>query len=265
MGYISMKAERILIDRQEGRAIITVNNPERLNSVSHATMWELEKAITDVAQDDDVRVIVLTGAGDRAFVAGADITKLEGITNAQIIDELPRLQRVVGLLEVLPQPVIARINGIALGGGTELGLACDFRIASENAVFGLPEVRLGIMPGYGGTQRLPRMIGIAKAKELLFTGDQIDAHKALDIGLVNQVVSYAELDEAVENLAQKLCNMPPVSLRFLKEAVQCGMQMDLESAVRMESRLFALCFGTEDKQEGVRAFLEKRRPIFKGK
>lgn len=260
-----MKKKKILIDKQKNRAIITINNPERLNAVSHATMWELEKAIEQVGQDDTVRVVVLTGAGDRAFIAGADITKLEEITTKEIINELPRLQRVVGLLENLPQPVIARINGIALGGGTELSLACDFRIASENAVFGLPEIRLGIMPGYGGTQRLPRMIGIAKAKELLFTGDQIDAHKALDIGLINQVVSYSELDGAVDNLAQKLCNMPPLSLRFLKEAVQCGMQMDLESAVRMESRLFALCFGTEDKQEGVRAFLEKRKPDFKGK
>lgn len=260
-----MKTEKIIIDKQGNTAIITVNNPERLNAVSHATMWELEKAIQQVGQNDSIRVVVLTGTGDRAFVTGADISKFEDITNGEIIDELPRLQRVVGLLEKLPKPVIARINGIALGGGTELSLACDFRIASEHAVFGLPEIRLGVMPGYGGTQRLPRMIGIAKAKELLFTGDQINAQKALDIGLVNQVVPYKELDEAVNTLAQKLCDMPPLSLRFLKEAVQYGMQMDLESAVRMESRLFALCFGTEDKQEGVRAFLEKRKPDFKGK
>ena len=259
-----MDLKHIVLRKAEGTATIIVSNPGKLNALTHDIMRELSQAVKEVSKDEGVRVVILTGEGDRAFVAGADIGKMEKMTTTQILNELPEMQDIVGQLEGIPQPTIARINGIALGGGTELALACDIRIASENAVFGLPEVKLGIIPGYGGTQRLPRIIGTAKAKELLFTGDQVSADEALRMGLVNQTVPYKQLDVTVDRFAAKLLALPPLSLRFLKEAVNYGMQMDLRSAIRMESRLFASCFGSEDRAEGVRAFLEKRTPEFKG-
>lgn len=260
-----MKDETIHLEQKGVAATITMSNPKKLNALTHDMMWQLGKTLKNLEQDDRVRVVVLTGTGDRAFAAGADIHKMRAMTSETIVKELPTIQAVVGQLERLPKPVIARVNGLALGGGTELALACDFRIASENAVFGLPEVTLGLIPGYGGTQRLPRIIGIAKAKELLFTGDQIDAQEALRVGLVNRVVPYEGLDAAVDGFVDKLSALPPLSLRFLKEAVNVGMQMDLDSAIRMESRLFAGCFGSEDRAEGIKAFLEKRKPRFSGR
>lgn len=259
-----MQGPHLLVEDRKGVATITINHPDQLNVLSHPLMRELGDVIEGLAGRDDVRAVVLTGAGDRAFAAGANIADIDHMTTLQIIKELPDMQMVVDGLERLPQPTIARVNGIALGGGTELALACDFRIASGNAVFGLPEVKLGMIPGYGGTQRLPRIVGIAKAKQMLFTGDQIDAFEALEIGLVHQVVDLDELDAAVARLAEKIMALPAVSLRFLKEAVNVGMQMDLHAAVRMEARLFAACFGTEDRREGVKAFVEKRTPNFKG-
>jgi enoyl-CoA hydratase len=259
-----MDSDHILLKKDNHKATITISNPGKLNALTHDIMRDLSRVLKEISEDSRIRVTILTGEGDRAFVAGADIGKMEEMTTAQILNELPEMQNIVWQLECLPQPTIARVNGIALGGGTELALACDIRIASENAVFGLPEVKLGIIPGYGGTQRLPRLIGIAKAKELLFTGDQVKADEALRLGLVNQTVPYRQLDEAVDRYSDKLLGLPPLSLRFLKEAVNFGMQMDLSSAIRMESRLFANCFGSEDKAEGIRAFLEKRKAQFKG-
>jgi enoyl-CoA hydratase len=255
----------IKLEKKEGRATITFDNPQKFNALSHETMWRLAELIKDVSEDESIRVLILTGSGNRAFAAGADINKMEEMTAVQLIHELPLIQDVVASLEKLTKPVIARINGIALGGGMEIALACDFRIAAENAVFGLPEVKLGIIPGYGGTQRLPRIVGIAKAKEILFLGNKINAVEALQIGLINRVVPYEQLDTTVENLADQLLAMPPLSLRFLKEAVYYGMQMDIDSAIRMEARLFTNCFGSEDRIEGVRAFLGKRKPLFRGR
>jgi len=259
-----MESKHILLRKAQGTATIIMSNPGKLNALTHDIMREFSHAVKEVSKDESVRVVILTGEGDRSFVAGADIGKMEKMTTDQILNELPEMQDIVAQLEGIPQPTIARVNGIALGGGTELALACDIRIASENAVFGLPEVKLGIMPGYGGTQRLPRIIGTAKAKELLFTGDQVSAEEALRLGLVNQVVPYEQLDAAVDRFSGKLLTLPPLSLRFLKEAVNFGMQMDLGSAIRMESRLFANCFGSDDRVEGIRAFLEKRKAHFKG-
>jgi enoyl-CoA hydratase len=259
-----MDSKHVLLKKEEHRGTIIISNPGKLNALTHDIMRELRHAVKEVSRDEEVRVVILTGEGDRAFVAGADITEMEKMTTAHILNELPEMQDIVAQLEGVPQPTIARVNGIALGGGTELALACDIRIASENSVFGLPEVKLGIIPGYGGTQRLPRIIGMAKAKELLFTGDQMMADEALRMGLINQVVPYDQLDAAVVRFSEKLLKLPPLSLRFLKEAVNFGMQMDLRSAIRMESRLFANCFGSDDRVEGVRAFLEKREAQFKG-
>lgn len=260
-----MPSHDIRLERSNGRATITFDNLRKFNALSHETMRRLAEFIKEVAADNSARVLIVTGAGDRAFAAGADIRAMEEMTTAQLVDELPLIQDAVTALEKLSKPVIARINGVALGGGTEISLACDFRIASENAAFGLPEVRLGIIPGYGGTQRLPRIVGIAKAKEMLFLGSQISAAEALQMGLVNRVVPYEQLDSAVDKLVDQLLAMPPLSLRFLKEAVCYGMQMDLDSAIRMEARLFTNCFGSEDRREGVKAFLEKRNPSFKGR
>jgi len=259
-----MDSKHVFLRRVEHKATIVISNVGKLNALTHEIMREFSQVLKEVSKDSLIWVVILTGQGDRAFVAGADISKIEKMTTVQILHELPEMQDIVRQLECLPQPTIARVNGIALGGGTELALACDIRIASENAAFGLPEVKLGIIPGYGGTQRLPRIIGIAKAKELLFTGDQVSADEAQRIGLVSQVVPYEQLDAAVDSFSEKLLALPPLSLRFLKEAVNFGMQMDLRSAIRMESRLFANCFGSEDRVEGIRAFLEKRKAHFKG-
>jgi len=248
---------------QNGIGRAHFNRPEKLNALNTDVFRDLETIMSCCEDDDTIRVVIFTG-NEKAFVAGADIENMSkgDIRSAYELTDLT--MRVQERLADLPKPTIAAISGYALGAGCEVALCCDFRIASQNAVFGLPVVKLRIIPGYGSTQRLPRIIGIAKAKELLFTGEQISADEELSIGLVNQAVDYDQLDGTVEKFADKLIALPPLSLRSLKEAIQFGMQMDLESAIRMESYLFANCFGSEDRIEGVRAFLEKRKPKFKG-
>ena len=261
-----MRYEDILYNVADGIATITFNRPDVLNAVRPETWGELEDAVGQAEADDDVRVIVLTGAGEQAFVAGADISVMSQDTGyIRQLSAVPWIQRVTCAIEDCPKPVIARINGYALGGGTEIALACDIRVASENAMLGQPEIKLGIIPGAGGTQRLSRLVGAAKAKELVLTGDHISAQEAYQIGLVNHVVPVDELDAKVAKLCQKLASKGAIALQMAKRAINDGLQTDLKTGLAIEAACFALCYGTEDKQEGTRAFVEKRKPVFKNR
>ena len=250
--------------KKEGRiATITVDRPNVLNASRHETMLEIDRALNDIEADENVRVIVLTGAGEKAFISGGDISVMA--SDPLWADKAPKGQEVCTRIEFFPKPVIARINGVALGAGIEIAMCCDIRIAAETAIMGQPELRLGIIPGYGATQRLPRLVGIGKAKELILMDVRIGAPEALRIGLVNQVVPLSELDSAVTQAAEKLLGMGPVALHMAKTAMNYGNQADLRTGLAMEARCYSHCFGTEDRVEGVNAFLEKRRPQFKGK
>lgn len=245
---------------------ITIDRPEVLNAIRDNTMFEIQDVLESWDLNPDVGVVVITGAGDKAFVSGGDIA-IMGSSESYIkeLKTLPKGQDITCKIENYSKPVIAKINGFALGGGSELALACDIRVAADNATLGVPEVKLGIIPGYGGTQRLPRLVGNGMAKKLVLTGDLISAEEALKIGMVEEVVPAAELDEAVDKLASKLASRPPVALHMGKMAINHGTQTDLRTALEIEARCFCLCFGTEDKEEGMRAFLEKRKANFKGK
>ena len=245
----------------EGIATITFIREKALNALNNETVNELEQAISRV-KEENVRVLVFKGSG-RAFIAGADITEFKGKSAAEIKKFALALQRVLNEIEILPIPVIAAINGFCLGGGNELAMACDFRIASSKALFGQPEIKLGIIPGAGGTQRLPRLVGKTIAKEMIFIGDNINAEKAVSIGLVNKVVEPEELDSNVNELASKLAKGPSFALAQAKEAIDRGPEMSWLDAIQMEANVFSLCFSHEDMTEGVSAFLEKRKAQFK--
>lgn len=260
-----MTYEDIIVSREGAVATLTFNRPNRLNATRRKTLTEVVEALKVLSRDDEVRVLVLTGAGDKAFMAGADIATAERLTLDQAFEEQLAGQRMCAAAEDFPKPVIARVNGIALGGGTELALSCDIRIAVDTAILGLPEITLGMIPGYGGTQRLPRLIGIGKAKQLIFTGARIKAAEAHCIGLVDEVVPQEELDIIVSNLCTKIAGMSPIALAMAKEAINRGMQTDIKTAMAIESSAFLRCFGSEDRLEGMRAFLEKRKPEFRGR
>jgi enoyl-CoA hydratase len=261
-----MEYKDIKVTKENKVGTITIDRPEVLNAIRDNTMWEIEDILNIWESDPDVCVIVLTGAGKKAFISGGDISIMGADKGyIRILSSLPKGQAITCKIENYPKPVIAKINGIALGGGTEMALACDIRIAADTAIMGVPEITLGIIPGYGGTQRLTRLVGLGMAKKLVLTGDHIKAAEALRIGLVEEVVSAAELDDAVAKLAAKLAARPPVALRLGKEAINNGAQTDLRTGLEIEAKCFALCFGTEDKQEGMEAFLEKRKPNFKGR
>ena len=241
---------------KEGKvATIAVDRPKVLNAIRFHTMSEIKHALDDVEADSEIRVVVLTGTGDKAFVSGGDISIMaKGEGYIETLTELPKGQAVCSEIENFSKPVIARINGVALGGGTELALSCDIRIASETAIMGVPEIKLGIIPGYGGTQRLPRLVGLGMAKELVMTGDHISAAEAYRIGLVNHVVPPEELDAAVAKMASKLAARGPVALHMAKVAMNNGVQADLRTGLDIEARCFSLCFGTQDKNEGDEGF-----------
>jgi len=258
--------EDIRLEKSGNIATITIDRPKVLNAIRFQTMLEIQSALKDVESDESIRVVVVTGAGEKAFISGGDISIMaRGQGYIETLSEVPKGQAICTEIENFPKPVIARINGVALGGGTEVALSCDIRIAAETAIMGLPEIKLGIIPGYGGTQRLPRLVGMGKAKEMIFTGDHITAQEALNIGLVNQVVAPDQLDEAVAKLAQRIAARGPVALHMAKVALNNGAQADLRTGLDIEARCFSLCFGTEDRVEGMNAFLEKRKPDFKGK
>ncbi len=257
--------ENLVYEKKGGIAYIIVNRPAVRNALNAQTVRELKAAFEQAKSDDEVRVAILTGSGDKAFVAGADINELATQTPVNGKDYGRAGQAVFNSIEQLGKPVIAAINGYALGGGCELAMACTFRIAAENAMLGQPEVKLGIIPGYGGSQRLPRLVGKGQALQILLTGDMVPAAEALRIGLVNQVVPQAELMSTAESIARKIMANAPLAVRLCLEAVNQGMEMSQDEGQFLEATLFGLSCATEDMKEGTKAFLEKRTPDFKGK
>lgn len=259
-------AEEILLTETEGAVrTLTINRPDKLNALNRAVLEILHDAIEDAATDDGVRVIVLRGAGDKAFVAGADIAEFKDYEPADAARMSARGQRLFRRIETLGKPVIAVLDGFALGGGLELAMACTLRIASTQAKLGQPEINLGLIPGYGGTQRLARLAGRGVALDLCLTGDMIDAGRAFDLGIVNRLHEPDELDKAVAKLAGKLAKGPPEAMRATIESIVIGADCALDTALEYETRQFALCFATEDMREGVDAFLSKRKPAFTGR
>ena len=249
--------ETLIYEKKDNIGVLTINRPERMNAISNQLTSEMMQFLDEVEDDDSLRVLIITGAGEKAFVAGADIKELEE-RDALIGRRVSRMrQEVFSRIENLTVPVIAAVNGYALGGGLELALACSIRISSEKAQFGAPEVKLGIIPGDGGTQRLPRLVGLGRAMEMILTGDFIDAQEAYRIGLVNM--------EKTMELAQKIAARPPLAVKYAKEAVNRSQEGDTASGYALESYLHALTCTTEDKKEGVAAFLEKRKGKFRGK
>ncbi len=260
-----MVYENILFEKDGAIAVLTVNRPKSLNALNPATVREIGACVEAVREDSALRCLIITGSGDRAFVAGADISAMVtmSVTEGKTFSALGL--GVMRSLETLPIPVIAAVNGFVLGGGTELALACDLIIAADKAKFGQPEINLGIIPGFGGTQRLARRIGLPLARELIYSGDMIDAETALRYGLANKVVPLAELMNEAKTLARKLATKPPIAIQQAKEAINAGIDMDLDNGSRFENEAFALTFATADKVEGMTAFLEKREAKFTGK
>jgi enoyl-CoA hydratase len=260
-----MSYQTLKVETRDGICFVTINRPDKLNALNGTVMDELDALFTALAADVDVRGVILTGAGDKAFVAGADIGELSRQSPVEGRQHTLKGQRVLTRIENLTKPVIAAVNGFALGGGCELALACHLRIAADTARLGTPEVKLGLLCGYGGTQRLPRLVGRGRALELLLSGEMIDATEAHRIGLVNRVVPRDKLLDEAEALLRKLLANGPLSLRFTLEAVRGGHEMPLEQGLGLEATLFGLICASEDKQEGTTAFLEKRPPKFQGK
>lgn len=256
--------QNLLFEQQQELAIITINRPEVLNALNQATIYELEQALIAIEQMDTVAAVIITGAGNKSFVAGADIGEIRSLSALKARSWGRYTQSVFNRLENLPKPVIAAINGFALGGGCELAMSCDLRIAATTARLGQPEVLLGVTPGYAGTQRLPRLIGKGRAKELIFTGDQIDAAEAYRIGLVNKVVPLNELLATAKEVATKISARGRIAVTLAKAAINEGMDTDFESGQAYEAEVFGLCFATLDQQEGMAAFVEKRKPQFTG-
>jgi enoyl-CoA hydratase len=260
-----MAFETLLCESRNAIGFVTINRPERLNALNRQLMLELQTCFQAIRNDAEVRVVILTGSGQKAFAAGADIGELASQATTLEGKETSELgQRVLSMIENLGKPVIAAINGYALGGGCELAMACTLRIAADTAMMGLPEVKLGLIPGYGGTQRLSHLIGKSRALELILTGDSISAQEAFRLGLVNQVVPIAELLAASEKLARKIIANAPLAVEFALQSVNQGSGLPIDQGQSLESTLFALCFSTKDKKEGTRAFLDKRRPNFTG-
>jgi len=256
--------ETITVEKRGKVAVLIINRPDKLNALNRQVHTDGVAALNELRKDDSVRVLVITGAGEKSFIAGADISEFKGqtpVTQRDLFHE----KTFFNSIDAFPKPVIAMVNGFCLGGGNELALACDLRIASENARFAQPEINLGIMCGGGGTQRLPRLIGEGRAMEMALTGDMIDAATAHKFGLVNHVYPAAELEAKTMELAEKIAEKAPIALQLSKEAVKFAARSNLDEGLRREVDLFAICFSTEDKQEGVAAFLEKRKPVFKGK
>ena len=260
-----MSYETLLTEKSGAMVRVTVNRPEKLNALNDQVIGDLECCFRALKEDAEARVVILTGAGEKSFVAGADIGEIALLSPLDAREFARRGQQVFDGIENLGKPVIAAVNGYALGGGCELAMACTLRVAAENARFGQPEVKLGLIPGYGGTQRLARVVGKGRAAELLTTGEPITAQEAYRIGLVNQVVPAKELMAACEALAGKILSNAPLAVKFVLEAVNRGMEMTLAEGLALEASLFGLCCASDDMKEGTRAFLEMRPPRFTGK
>jgi enoyl-CoA hydratase len=260
-----MDLKNLLFETRDGIAYVTVNRPEAMNALNRDTIFEISKVFREIHSMEDVKGVILTGAGEKAFVAGADISELNKLEGVAGTGFSAHGHHTLHLIEDLSKPVIAAINGFALGGGCELAMACHIRLASENAKFGQPEVNLGLIPGFGGTQRLPRIVGIGRAMELILTGDIIDAVEAHRIGLVNRVTGSDDLIPESEKLLKKILSKGPLAVRFAIEAINHGTSMTLDEACRYEKHLFGLVCTSEDMREGTRAFLKKEKPDFKGR
>ena len=257
--------KNIVFEVRDSIGTLTINRPKVLNALDSETMNEIKDVVEKIAVDKAVGVVIITGSGEKSFVAGADISQMQPLSALEGRQWGRFSQGVFNAIENLPQPVIAAVNGYALGGGCELAMCCDIRIASEKAKFGQPEVLLGVVPGFAGTQRLPRLVGKGRAKELLFTGNQIDATEAYRIGLANAVVPAEKLMDVAKEWAKTILSRGPVAVQLCKAAVNEGMDMDFESGQAYESEVFGLCFATEDQKEGMAAFIEKRTANFAGK
>jgi enoyl-CoA hydratase len=260
-----MVLENIRYELRPPLAVVTLDRPKVLNALNHLSMSELEQVFLDIRQNADVRVVLITGAGEKAFIAGADITELTSLSALEGEQTATRGQRIFSLIENCGKPVIACINGFALGGGCELALACTLRIASTNARLGQPEVKIGIIPGFGGTQRLPRLIGKGAALKMILTAEAISAAEALRLGLVDEVVAPDQLMTRAEQIAQTIAGMAPLAIRDSIRAVNAGYDLPLASGLELEASLFGLACSTSDKAEGTRAFLEKRAATWSGK
>jgi len=260
-----MSFENLLVERDAAVAIVTINRPKVLNALNSQTLDELRRVILDAKQDAGVRAVIVTGAGEKSFVAGADISELAQLSSTAAREHARRGQHVFDLVEQMGKPVIAAINGFALGGGCELAMACTLRVAAETARLGQPEINLGLIPGYAGTQRLARIVGKGRALELLLSGDQITAQEAYRLGLVNRVVPAADLIAEAKKIAATLAGKAPIAVRYILDAVNQGLDMPFAQAQVHEATLFGLTAGTDDMREGTSAFLEKRKPEFKGR
>ena len=260
-----MEYANILLQHEGDIAILMINRPKALNALNSDTLSELSAALDELGKDSEVKAVIITGSGEKAFIAGADISQMKDFSSLEGRKFAQLGQATFRKIELLPQPVIAAVNGFALGGGCELAMACDMRVAGENARFGQPEVTLGLTAGFGGTQRLPRLVGTGIASELLFSGDMIDAQEAYRIGLVNKVYPLENLMAEAKKLAKRIAGRAPVAVQLSKSAIQRGINLDMDSAQAYEAEVFGLTFSTADQTEGCTAFVEKRKPAFTGR
>ncbi|MDY0041867.1 MAG: enoyl-CoA hydratase-related protein [Desulforhabdus sp.] len=260
-----MDQELVLEERRDQVVVLTLNRPEVMNSFNFGMLRTLKERVEAIQFDPEVRVVIITGAGEKAFCAGADLKERATYSEQQVREFIFTIRNLFTFIEFLNKPVIGAVNGIALGGGTELALACDLRIASTTASMGLTETRLAIIPGAGGTQRLPRLVGRGKAKELIFTGRRVDAREALEIGMVNQICAPESLLEECKKMAAMICETGPIAIQQAKYAINYGLETDLHSGLAIESNAYWVTIPTEDRLEGLAAFREKRKPVYKGK
>ncbi len=259
-------AEELIVKETDGQIVtLTLNRPKAMNSISFPLLLALKEHVEEIQFDNDTRVVIITGAGDRAFCAGADLKERATMSETEVKKFIFTIRNLFTFIENLNKPVIAAVNGVALGGGTELALACDIRIASTKASMGLTETRLAIIPGAGGTQRLPRLIGRGKAKELIFTGRRVDAKEALEIGLVNKVCEPEELMSEARKMAEMICETGPIAIQQAKYAINHGIETDINTGLAIESNAYWITIPTEDRLEGLRAFKEKRKPVYRGR